>query len=62
MLRFAGVFWKEASNDSRVIENVTFSVFGSYIFGTLGNKDGIIVSYYLYPRDLSTAPKILDLE
>ena len=31
-----------ASNDSGVLENVGFSAFAHYIFGTLGNKCSII--------------------
>jgi len=33
----------EESNDSGVIENIDFRVFGRYVFGTLGNEANIII-------------------
>ena len=51
-----------ASNDSGVIENVDFRVFGRYVFSTFGNEADIIMQYYLVPCRLSSDPKIYDLE
>jgi len=59
---FAGVPWKGASNDSGAIQNVDFSVFERYVFGTVGNEANIIIWYYLVRRRLSTDSKIYDLE
>jgi len=51
----------EASNDSGVIENVDFQCFRTYVFGTLGNEDNIIIQYYLVPCRLPLTPKYMTL-
>jgi len=50
-----------ASNDSGVIENIVFRVFGRCVFGTLGNEANIVIYYYLVACRLSRDPKIRDL-
>jgi len=44
-IRFMGIFvGDEASNDSGIIENSIFSVFGRYYaFGTLRNETNVII-------------------
>jgi len=45
---FAANHWRGASNDSGIIENVNFSAFWRYIFGTLGNKANIMKTKELF--------------
>jgi len=40
---FAGIFWRGASNDSEVIENIDFNAFGRYAYDILGNEANIII-------------------